>query len=277
LISPPRIGRRLIRLLIEVGGGMIGAWRDKSQRSMRPPPVVVGRELREDGPQVPLTEDQNAVGELGSDGQYESFSETVRPRTARRNLHDVDVRAGQDSIERGGELAGAVADEEPEGGGAVVEVHQQVAGLLGGPFSTRMARRPQDVDVAVADFQDEEDVDPLQGHGAVDVEEVHGQHGRGLRPQEPSPRRIGRPQRRRGYPPQLEDPADRGGADAMTEFEQLALDALIAPGPILPRQPLDQRGDRVVEGWATRPVRVGPLLGTRRRCHRKNVAGVTRR
>jgi hypothetical protein len=41
---------------------MIGAWRVKSQRSMRPPPVVAGSELGEDGPQVPFTEDQDAVG-----------------------------------------------------------------------------------------------------------------------------------------------------------------------------------------------------------------------
>jgi hypothetical protein len=39
-----------------------------------------------------------------------------------------DHRAGQGGIEGGGELAGAVADEEPEGGDTVVEVHQQVAG-----------------------------------------------------------------------------------------------------------------------------------------------------
>ena len=38
-----------------------------------------------------------------------------------------------------------------------------------------------------ADFQGEEDVDPFQGDRAVDVEEVHGEHGRGLRAQEPSP------------------------------------------------------------------------------------------
>jgi len=45
---------------------MVGAWRLKSQRSMWPPPVVVGAELGEDGPQVPLTEDQDAAAELGS-------------------------------------------------------------------------------------------------------------------------------------------------------------------------------------------------------------------
>jgi hypothetical protein len=35
----------------------------------------------------------------------------------------------------------------------------------------------QDVDVAAVDFQGEEHVDPFQGDRAVDVEEVHGQHG----------------------------------------------------------------------------------------------------
>jgi hypothetical protein len=33
---------------------MIGAWRDKAQRSMGRPPVVVGAVLGEDGPQVPF-------------------------------------------------------------------------------------------------------------------------------------------------------------------------------------------------------------------------------
>jgi hypothetical protein len=47
----------------------------------------------------------------------------------------------------------------------------------------------------------------------------------------------------------------------MTELEQLALDALVAPGRVLAGHPLDQRGDRLVEGWATATVRVGPLLG----------------
>ncbi|MDF3051810.1 MAG: hypothetical protein K0R87_3448, partial [Pseudonocardia sp.] len=34
-------------LLFEVRGGMIGAWRDKAQRSMGPPAVVVGAVLGE--------------------------------------------------------------------------------------------------------------------------------------------------------------------------------------------------------------------------------------
>ena len=59
---------------------MIGAWREKPKRSVWPPTVVVGAVLGEDGPQVPLAEDQDAVGELGSDGPDEAFGEAVRPR-----------------------------------------------------------------------------------------------------------------------------------------------------------------------------------------------------
>jgi hypothetical protein len=78
---------------------MIGAWRDKSQRPMWPPPVVVGAVPGEDGPHVPFPEDQDAVGELGSGGQDEAFGEAVRFRTAWRNIDDLDAGAGQDGIE----------------------------------------------------------------------------------------------------------------------------------------------------------------------------------
>ena len=131
---------------------MIGAWRTELECSVWPSGVVVGAIAGEDASQVPFAEDQDAVGELGSGGPDESFGKAVRPWTSRRDLHGVDPGAGQGGVERRGELAGAVADEEPEGGGAVVEVHQEVAGLLGGPRSGWMAGRPEDV-VAVADCQ----------------------------------------------------------------------------------------------------------------------------
>jgi hypothetical protein len=209
---------------------MIGAWRTTLECSMWPPTVVVGTVPLEDASQVLFAEDQDAVGEFGSGGQDESFGEAVRPWRSRWDLHCVDPGPGQDGVERAGELAGSVAHEESEDRGAVVEVHQQVAGLLGGPGSGRVAGGPEDVHVAAADLEGEEHIDPFQGDRAVDVEEVHGQHGRGLRPQEPTPGRVGRSQRRRRYPPSLEDPADRGCADAVAELEQFALDALVAPG-----------------------------------------------
>jgi hypothetical protein len=58
----------------------------------------------------------------------------------------------------------------------LVEVHQQVAGLLGGPGSGRMARHSEYVHIAAANVECEEHVDPLQRPSAVDVEEVHVRH-----------------------------------------------------------------------------------------------------
>src|SRR5215467_1396483 len=43
--------------------------------------------------------------------------------------------AGEDLIECRGELAVSVADQEPEAACPVTEIHEQVAGLLGGPGS----------------------------------------------------------------------------------------------------------------------------------------------
>jgi hypothetical protein len=62
-------------------------------------PVVVGAVSGEDGPQVPFTEDQDAVGEFGTDGQDEAFGEAIRPRTLRWDLHGVDPGIGEDGVE----------------------------------------------------------------------------------------------------------------------------------------------------------------------------------
>ncbi len=86
---------------------------------------------------MPFAEDKYPVGDLRPGGQHESFRISVRPRAARRNFHGFDACAGQDSVERVGELPGAVADQEPEAGSAVAQVHQEVADLLCGPRPVR--------------------------------------------------------------------------------------------------------------------------------------------
>jgi hypothetical protein len=111
-----------------------------------------------------------------------------------------------------------------------------------------MVRCPEEVHVAAANVEGEEDVDPFQGDRAVDVAEVHGRHGRGPRAKEPPPCRIDGPEGRRRYPPRLEDPVDRECSDAVAELEKLASYALVAPSLVLVGHPLDQRGDRVVDG-----------------------------
>ena len=45
----------------------------------------------------------------------------------------------------------------------------------------------------------------------------------------------------------------------VAEFEQLALNPLVSPLGILPGQLGDQTDDRVVDWWASGPVRIGPL------------------
>jgi hypothetical protein len=65
---------------------MIGAWWEKSLRPVWSPTVVMGAVLGKDGPQVPFTEDQDAVGEFGSGCQRESLGRAVRSRAARRSL-----------------------------------------------------------------------------------------------------------------------------------------------------------------------------------------------
>jgi hypothetical protein len=87
-------------------------WWAKVTAAVRPSTVVVPNIFREHDTQVPLIEDQHAVGEFGSDRTHEPFGETVRPRATWRNPDRLDAHIGEDSIERCCELAGSIADEE---------------------------------------------------------------------------------------------------------------------------------------------------------------------
>ena len=126
LVDKPSQDRPAPDSLARVDGGMISAWRNKSKRSMGPLPVVVGAIPGEDGPQVTFAEDQDAVGELGSDGQHESSAKQFA-LGQRGGIMMVSIPAPTRTASKGGgELAGAVPDEEPEPGGVFVEVHQQL-------------------------------------------------------------------------------------------------------------------------------------------------------
>src|SRR5688572_3849910 len=128
--------------------------------------VVVGDIPLEHSPQVSLVDDQESVGDLASDCADESFGVAVRSRAARRNPHSLNTGAGEDSVERCRELASPIANKEPETVRSIVEVDEQVAGLLCGPWPVGMRCGTEDVDVAGGDFKDEEHVDPLERHRA---------------------------------------------------------------------------------------------------------------
>jgi hypothetical protein len=100
----------------------------------------------------------SAIRNVGGtpDRADEALGDRVRPWRARRCLEDLDVDGGEYGVEGGSELAVAVADEEPEASVGVVEVHEQVAGLLGQPGSGRVRGDAQDVYPTGGVLDDEE-------------------------------------------------------------------------------------------------------------------------
>jgi hypothetical protein len=117
-----------------------------------------------------------------------------------------------------------------------------------------------EVNPSGAQFDEEQHIQPLEPD-RVDGEEVTGHDPGGLRAQESLPGH-GSPSRCRIEPVTLQCRADRGGRDANTKAQQLALDALVAPVGVLPGQPDDELLDVLVKRWpAGLAVRVGPGAG----------------
>ena len=77
-------------------------------------------------------------------------------------------------------FASAIADQEPDGGGPLAEVHDKVACMLRDPRTGRMTCNAQDVHASGVDFDHEEHIQPSQQDG-VDVEEVASQQPTRLR------------------------------------------------------------------------------------------------
>jgi len=193
------------------------------------------------------------------DAAYEPFGVAVRPRGAGRDLHHPHPRIGQHGIEPGGELRVPVPDEEPERAGPLVQVHDEVAGLLGGPRAGRVRGHPEDVHPAGGDLHDEQHVDPAQRH-RVEVEEVTGQQSAGLGTQELAPTGVGTP-RRRANPSCGQDTADRAGPDPVPQSDQFTLDTVVPPARIRRSQPQDQLPNLHADRWAPGPVRIRPVPG----------------
>ena len=155
---------------------------------------------------------------------------------------DADVGAGEDGVERGGELTVPVADQEPDLIGAVAEFHEQVAGLLGDPGSCGVGGYPGEVHAAAVVFDHDEDVEAAQQDG-VDVGEVDREDPVGLRGQELSPAGP-RPAGRRIEARALQDLPDGRGGHGMAKSDELARDASVAPAGILVGHPQQQRPNR---------------------------------
>jgi hypothetical protein len=91
---------------------------------------------------VSSIDDQDPVEQFTADVADEPFGDRVRPRPSNRDLDDVGAVRGEHGVEGCGEPGVTVPDQEPNPAAGVVhrmvEVHEQVAGLLDQPGSGRM-------------------------------------------------------------------------------------------------------------------------------------------
>src|ERR1019366_1553554 len=69
----------------------------------------------EDLGQMPLVGDQHVVEHFAAERSDNPFGIAIGPWGPRRSLNDLHALVGEDTVERAGELAVTVADEEAEG------------------------------------------------------------------------------------------------------------------------------------------------------------------
>jgi hypothetical protein len=130
---------------------------------------------------------------LGPGSEHEPLRVCIRLWASWRDLDHFYACVGQDRAERHAELPGPVTDQEPEIGGTLTEIHQQLADLLRSPPPVRVGGDTEDVHGPGADLHHEQAVQALESHRAVHVEEVGGEHRRGL-----SVQKLPRPSRYEG-------------------------------------------------------------------------------
>src|ERR1035441_8524555 len=153
------------------------------QGAVRPMLVVVDLVVAQDPPQMVLVPDQGAVQELAAASPNPAFGDPVhagRPHVAQ---HGPDPGAGQDRVERGGGVRSPVADHELHPVCLSAEVHEEVAGLLRGPFPGGVQGDAEDADAPGRVLDHGQDAGPGAA-GQVDREEVARQDRLGLGAQE---------------------------------------------------------------------------------------------
>ena len=140
----------------------------------------------------------------------------------------------------------------------LAEIHQEIAGLLGGPGPGWMRGNAQDMDPPGPDLHNEQHVHAPE-HDGVDMQEIAGKDSRCLRGQKLTPGRRS-PPRRRSKTGRGHDPADRPLPQPAPKAEQFALDAPVSPARVLPRKPFHQGTHLGRHSRSTRSARIGPCL-----------------
>src|SRR3981081_4561196 len=136
--------------------------------------VVMGFVRGEDLAEVAGVEDEYSVEEFSTATANPAFHDRVRTGCLDRSPDDLYALAGEDRVERAGELRVPVADHEPELRRTVAEVHDQVAGLLSDPVRGGMFGDAEDMYPAGRVLDNRETVQSGEQHG-VAMEKIASQ------------------------------------------------------------------------------------------------------
>jgi hypothetical protein len=135
----------------------------------------------QDAKKLPTPGDQEMVQTLLAHGADPALGDGVGVRSLDRREDDLGAEPVPDVIEGPGELAVTVADQEPEGGGLLIEHGDEVAGLLDDPGTCGVGGDASQVHAPVVQLDDKQHVQPLQEH-SVHGEEVAGEDASCLAP-----------------------------------------------------------------------------------------------
>src|ERR1039457_6989857 len=230
--------------------------RSCAQGAMRPMLIVVDLVLAQDPPQMVLVPDEGAVQELAAASPDPALGDRVHTRRPHVAQHGPDPGAGEDRIERGGEVRSAVADHELRSLRLLAEVHEQVAGLLRGPFPGRVQGDAEDADAPGRVLDHGQHVS-LGAAGQAGREEVARQDRVGLRTQGTAARlarSVGRGVDAAG----LEDLPYGRRSDLDSQPGQLAVDPAVPPFGVLGCEPEDQGLDIPADRRPAGPAPHGP-------------------
>src|SRR5664280_3392265 len=208
---------------------------------------------------MPPPPDQRPVETLGPDRFDYPFCVGVGIRCPDRGADHPHPLRAEHLVERPTELRVPVADEEPDGAAATIEVHREVPGLLGDPRRVGVNRRGAEVDPPAAKLDEHEDVERPEP-GGLDGEEVAGDDAFRLGPEELGPGRAA-PSRGRPRPGRSEQGADRRRAHSEAELAKLALDPHAAPARVLAGEAEDECAELGIDRRPARATRSaeGPL------------------
>ena len=139
--------------------------------------------------EVAAAEDEQPVEALTTRAADPALGVGVRVRRPDGCADHGHSFAREDLIEAAAELRVAIMDQETDRLLAIVEVHQQVARLLGDPGACRVRRAGDQLDPATLERDEEEYVDPFQPR-RLDGEEIRGERRRRLLAEEVPPGQL---------------------------------------------------------------------------------------